>query len=124
MNIMGELALIFGVCLVGVGVEALLPVAFPASVVSLILLMLLLFTGVIKEGYIRTAAHFLTANMAFFFLPSFVGMIEHVELIRSYALPLILIVVLTTPVVYLAAGWTVRLLMIWEKKRKGGSPRA
>ena len=32
MNIMGELALIFGICLVGEGVAALLPVAFrPAS---------------------------------------------------------------------------------------------
>ena len=31
MNIMGELALIFGICLVGEGVAALLPVAFPAD---------------------------------------------------------------------------------------------
>ena len=46
MNIMGELALIFGICLVGEGVAALLPVAFPASVISMVLLMVLLLTGV------------------------------------------------------------------------------
>ena len=118
MHIMGELALIFGICLVGEGVAALLPVAFPASVISMILLMVLLLTGTVKDKHIRTVSHFLVANMAFFFLPSFVGMIEHVELLKSQALPLLLIVVLTTPVVYLVTAWTVRLLMLGLRRRK------
>ena len=100
MNIMGELALIFGICLVGEGVAALLPVAFPASVISMVLLMVLLLTGVVKDRHIQTASHFLVANMAFFFLPSFVGLLEHIELLKSQLVPLLLIIVLTTPVVY------------------------
>ena len=118
MNIMGELALIFGVCLVGEGVAALLPVAFPASVISMVLLMVLLLTGVVKDRHIQTASHFLVANMAFFFLPSFVGLLEHIELLKSQLVPLLLIVVLTTPVVYLVTGWTVRLLMLRYRNRK------
>lgn len=123
MNIMGELALIFGVCLAGEGVAALLPVAFPASVISMVLLMALLLAGVVKDRQIQTVSHFLVANMAFFFLPSFVGLLEHVELLKSRALPLVFIVVATTPVVYLATAWTVRLLM--PRKQKGeGKKRA
>ena len=118
MNIMGELALIFGICLVGEGVAALLPVAFPASVISMVLLMVLLLTGVVKDRHIQTASHFLVANMAFFFLPSFVGLLEHIELLKSQLVPLLLIVVLTTPVVYLVTGWTVRLLMLHYRNRK------
>lgn len=118
MNIMGELALIFGICLVGEGVAALLPVAFPASVISMVLLMVLLLTGVVKDRHIQTASHFLVANMAFFFLPSFVGLLEHIELLKSQLVPLLLIVVLTTPVVYLITGWTVRLLMLRHRNRK------
>lgn len=118
MNIMGELALIFGICLVGEGVAALLPVAFPASVISMVLLMVLLLTGVVKDRHIQTASHFLVANMAFFFLPSFVGLLEHIELLKSQLVPLLLIVVLTTPVVYLITGWTVRLLMLRYRNRK------
>ena len=118
MNIMGELALIFGVCLVGEGVAALLPVAFPASVISMVLLMVLLLTGVIKDRHIQTVSHFLVANMAFFFLPSFVGLLEHIELLKSQLVPLLLIIVLTTPVVYLITGWTVRLLMLRHRNRK------
>ena len=118
MNIMGELALIFGICLVGEGVAALLPVAFPASVISVVLLMVLLLTGVVKDRHIQTASHFLVANMAFFFLPSFVGLLEHIELLKSQLVPLLLIIVLTTPVVYLVTGWTVRLLMLRHRNRK------
>ena len=118
MNIMGEPALIFGICLVGEGVAALLPVAFPASVISMVLLMVLLLTGVVKDRHIQTASHFLVANMAFFFLPSFVGLLEHIELLKSQLVPLLLIVVLTTPVVYLITGWTVRLLMLRHRNRK------
>ena len=118
MNIMGELALIFGICLVGEGVAALLPVAFPASVISMVLLMVLLLTGVVKDRHIQTASHFLVANMAFFFLPSFVGLLEHIELLKSQLVPLLLIIVLTTPVVYLVTGWTVRLLMLRYRNRK------
>lgn len=118
MNIMGELALIFGICLAGEGVAALLPVAFPASVISMVLLMVLLLTGVVKDRHIQTASHFLVANMAFFFLPSFVGLLEHIELLKSQLVPLLLIIVLTTPVVYLVTGWTVRLLMLRYRNRK------
>ena len=118
MNIMGELALIFGVCLVGEGVAALLPVAFPASVISMVLLMVLLLTGVVKDRHIQRVSHFLVANMAFFFLPSFVGLLEHIELLKSQLVPLLLIIVLTTPVVYLITGWTVRLLMLRHRNRK------
>lgn len=118
MNIMGELALIFGICLVGEGVAALLPVTFPASVISMVLLMVLLLTGVVKDRHIQTASHFLVANMAFFFLPSFVGLLEHIELLKSQLVPLLLIIVLTTPVVYLITGWTVRLLMLRHRNRK------
>ena len=84
----------------------------------MVLLMVLLLTGVVKDRHIQTASHFLVANMAFFFLPSFVGLLEHIELLKSQLVPLLLIIVLTTPVVYLITGWTVRLLMLRHRNRK------
>ena len=41
MTIMSQLAVIFGVCLVSEGISSLLPFQFPASVISMILLLLL-----------------------------------------------------------------------------------
>ena len=115
---MGELALIFGISLAGEGVAALLPVSFPASVISMILLMVLLLTGAVKERQIQSVSHFLIANMAFFFIPSLVGTMEHGAMLKSQAVPILVIVGLTTPVVYLVTGWTVRLLMLRHRNRK------
>ena len=83
MNVMGELALIFGISLAGEGVAALLPVSFPASVISMILLMVLLLTGAVKERQIQSVSHFLIANMAFFFIPSLVGTMEHGAMLKK-----------------------------------------
>lgn len=119
MNIMGQLALIFGLSLVGEGVAALLPVSFPSSVISMVLLTALLLGGVIKDHHIKTVSNFLVANMAFFFIPSFVGTMEHVDLLKSQVLPLLVTVGLTTPVVYLITGWTVQLLLLRRRKKEG-----
>ena len=98
---------------------ALLPVAFPASVISMLLLMALLLTGVVKERRIQTVSRFLVTNMGLFFIPSLVGTMEYVEVLRAQALPFLAVTFLTTPVVYLAAAWTVQLLMRRSRKEAG-----
>ena len=120
MNIMGEIAVVFGVCLISEGISFLLPFPFPASVISLLLLLALLLSGVLKARHIQTVSNFLLANMAFFFIPSFVETMEHGALLLSQALPLLVIVGLTTPLIYLVTGWTVQLIML--RRRKGGKP--
>ncbi len=47
----------------GEGIATLLPIMIPASVISLILLLILLLSGVLKERQIRQSAVFLTENM-------------------------------------------------------------
>ena len=103
MNVMGELALIFGISLVGEGVAALLPMSFPASVISMVLLMVLLLTGVLKERHIKTVSNFLRQH-GLLLIPSFVGIVEHGAMLKSQAVPILVIVGLTTPVVYLVTG--------------------
>ena len=46
------------------------------------------------------------------------GTLEHAELLISQALPLLLIVGLTTPVVYLVTGWTVQLLLLAMRRKE------
>jgi len=117
MNIMGELALIFGICLVGEGISSVLPFIFPGSVIALLLMAALLFTGLLKPKHIERASGFFVANMAFFFLPSCVGMMERAQDIWPQLLPFLFITVITTPLVYGVTGWTVQWMM--RRKRKG-----
>ena len=65
----GELAVLFGLCLLCEGLTALLPFPLPGSVLSLLLLLVLLLTGVLKERHIGRVSAFFTGNMAFFFIP-------------------------------------------------------
>lgn len=121
MNIMAQAAIIFGLCLISEGIAALIPVAFPSSVIALLLLGLLLFSGVLKPEHIQNLSGFLVANMAFFFLPSCVGVMEHAPAILRQLLPFLLAAVVTTPLVYFATAWTVQLLV--RCLRKGGTRR-
>lgn len=120
MHIMAEIAVVFGLCLLSEGISALLPVTFPASVIALLLLALLLFARVLKPEHIRRLSGFLTANMAFFFLPSCVEVMEHAPAILRQLLPFLLACLLVTPVVYFVTAWTVQLLMR-RAGRKGDS---
>ena len=119
MTIMAEAAIIFGLCLLSEGIAALLPIPFPASVISMVLLALLLLFGWIKEKHIERFSTFLINNMAFFFLPTAVGILEHVDLLTGSIIPVLVVIVLTVPVVYFLTAWTVQFLMLHSKKKEG-----
>ena len=121
MNIMAQAAIIFGLCLLSEGLAALIPVAFPASVIALLLLGLLLFTKILKPEHIQRLSGFLTANMAFFFLPPTVSIMRHADAILGQLVPFLLISFLTTPLVYCAAAWTVQLLIRLSQRKGAGS---
>lgn len=121
MSIIAELALIFGICLAGEGIAALLPFAFPSSVIGLLLLMLLLFTGVIKTRYIQRVTEFFMANMAFVFVPACVSMMEQFDLIRPQLFAFLGICFLTTPLVYCVTAWTVQGIMALRARRRKGA---
>ncbi|MGI5962818.1 MAG: CidA/LrgA family protein [Lawsonibacter sp.] len=112
---MAELAIIFGICLFGEGIAALLPIPLPASVISLLLLLALLLSGVIKERHIGKVCPFLIGNMAFFFVAPCVGLIEHLPTLAACLIPFLLIAICTTPIVYAVTAWTVRLMMTWMR---------
>ena len=120
-TVMLELGLILLVCLAGEWIAALLPFAFPASVISMVLLAILLMTGVVKEKLLSTVSKFLVVNMGLFFVPALVGTLEYADVLSSALLPFLAVTFLTTPVVYLVTAWSVQLLMRAMGKKKGGA---
>lgn len=65
MKILLQVALVFGIYWVGQGIEAVLPFAFPASVISLLLLLVLLLTGMVRVDHIRESPTFCWGTWAF-----------------------------------------------------------
>ena len=67
MKYIYQLGIIFSVCWFSNIIEKLLPFTFPASVIGMILMFILLLTRILKPENIQDVSTYLLANMTFFF---------------------------------------------------------
>ena len=111
MKIITQIGVLFGVCLGGVGISAILPFPFPASVSAMLLLFALLLCRVVKPGQIDEIAGFLTKNMAILFLPAAVGIIESLDILRDSGIQILIICLVTTLLTFGVTATVVSLLM-------------
>ena len=118
MNLILEFCIVFLICMAGEWIAAFLPFTLPASVISLLLLLILLLSGVLKERQIRQSAAFLTENMGILFIPAAVGTLEYLDVLKAQAIPFLLITVVSTPIVYFITAWSVQLLMKLFNRKK------
>lgn len=110
MKILIQLGLLFGVCIVGDLISALLPFVFPGSVVSMLLMLLLLLSRWMKESAIEESADFLLKNMTFFFIPFGVGILRYAPLIGAIWWQLLVVNAVSLLVCFAASSWTVVLV--------------
>ena len=82
MKILWQLCFLFALSFVGEIASSLLPFPFPASVISLLVLLFLLCIRAVKPEQIRETSDFLLKNMAFFFLPAGVQVMEQFAVIQ------------------------------------------
>ena len=109
MKIIRQIGIIFTVCWLRILVEKILPFAFPASVIGMILLFICLLTGVLKIEHIQEKADFLLENMAFFFVPAGVSIINYFDVLESTWIQLVVICVISTVVTFAVTAWSVKL---------------
>lgn len=117
MSVLLQILVVLGVCLAAEGIAALLPIAFPASVIAMVLLFILLCTKWLKPKHIEDTTTFLLQNMALFFIPPSVGVLRHLDVLKANFLPILLICAVTTPLVLFTTAWTVQGIMRLMDKR-------
>ena len=118
MKIIKQIGIIFAICWISTVIEALLPFSFPASVIGMILLLLCLITGVLKIHHIQEKSDFLLSNMAFFFIPAGVGMINYLDILAQNLIPLIVISVISTFITFAATVYSMKLALKLLNRRK------
>ena len=118
MKILCQIAIIFSLCLAGEVISALLPFPFPSPIIAMLLLLLFLFTGLLKIDHIKEKSDFLLSNMAFFFIPAGVKVIEHFDLIKQVWWQFFLIAIASTVIVFLVTAVAVSLTLRLEERRK------
>ena len=109
MKIIRQIGIIFTVCWLSILVEKILPFAFPASVIGMILLFICLLTGVLKIEHIQEKADFLLENMACFFVPAGVSIINYFDVLENTWIQLVVICVISTVVTFAVTAWSVKL---------------
>ena len=119
MKILLQIGVVFGVYWGSQCIEAVLPFPFPASVISLLVLLGLLLLGVVKVDHIREKSDFLLGNLGFFFVPAGVGIINYANVIWENAAAFVTICVVSTVLTYGATAWAVHLTCRLMEKKGG-----
>ncbi len=116
MKILLQIAGIFILCVVSEGIAALLPFAFPGSALAMVLLFLGFLFRIVKPSQIQESGGFLLNNMAIFFVPAGVGLMECFGRIKGALLPIFAVCILSTILTFAATAYTVRFTVFLQKK--------
>lgn len=71
-------------------------IVIPGAIVGMILLFIALTTGLLKEDAIKDVSDFLLGNIAFFFVPACVGVLDVLDILKGSAIQLFIIAIIST----------------------------
>ncbi len=89
---------------------------FPASVLGLALLLILLAAGIVPRGWLADGARWLLSEMLLFFIPAVIGVIQYPNLVREHGLAILAVIVGSTFCVMAATALAVDLTWRLEEK--------
>lgn len=129
MKIIKQVGIIFTICWAALIAEALLPFELPGSVIGMILLFVLLAFGWLKVDHVREKSDFLLSNMAFFFIPAGVSIINYFDVLKSSVLQLLVVCLVSTVVTFAVTAYSMKLVLKLMARRKnrqdvGGGDRS
>lgn len=125
MKYLRQLAILFAFCVAGDALSALCAGKLPGNVLGMTLLFCVLAAGLLKLHQVEHAADFFLQNMAFFFLPACLGILDVFPQIRSALLPILAVIVLTTLITAAVTAGTVHLVLHLQARaanRKAAQP--
>lgn len=118
MKIIKQVGIFFTVCWLSQVISEVLPFDFPASVIGMIVLFICLITGGLKLEHIQEKSDFLLQNMAFFFIPAGVSVMNYFDILKSSIVPFIVICTLSTVITFAVTAYSVIFVMKLLKRRE------
>lgn len=116
MNYVKQFCIILAFSFTGELLNRLLPLPVPASIYGLVLLFLALEFKLLKVDHIREVSKFLLGIMTIFFVPSSVGFINALPLMKKYGLQFTFIGIVSTIIVFAVTGRVTQFLMRLSRK--------
>lgn len=113
-----EIAIIFGITMVGEILNSIVPLPVPAGVYGLFILLGLLCSGILKVSDVSATGDFLLDMMPIMFVPAAVSLIDKIEELKAVLIPLFVISVVSTLVVMTVTGKTTELVLRFRKREE------
>ena len=114
MKYIKQLLIILAFTLVGEVLAKVIPLPVPAAIYGFVLLFLALCTGALKKEQIDETAKLLIACLGLFFVAPAVNILAYWEIITPALVPICVIILSSTFVVFIVAGLVTQAL-----RRKG-----
>lgn len=121
MKIFKQLFIILAINLAGELISKYLHLPLPGSITGMILLLILLLTGVLKEREIRETADFMLQNMGFFFIPAGVSILVSYHALDGFYFETVIVVVLSTILVLAVTALATQLFINLSEKKNGNN---
>lgn len=103
--------------IVSLAIAAIIPSVFlPGSIIGMILLLIALITKVVKIDDVDAVGTFLTNNMAFFFIPAAVSVMEYFDFLQSIVIQILLICLISVIITFFIVGYVVKLTIYLQTK--------
>lgn len=119
MKYLKQLLIILAFSLAGQFLQTVIPLPIPAAIYGLVLLFLSLQTGLLKPEKIQETADFLISIMPVLFVAPAVNILAYFDIIAPKLVPITVIVVVSTFVVFAVAGYVTQLLRRKEGREDG-----
>ena len=118
MKYMKEIAIIFGITMIGELLNQWIPFPVPAGVYGLFILLGLLCSGAVKLQDVQATGNLLLDLMPLMFIPSAVGLIEKFDELKAILVPFFVITVVSTLVVMTVTGKSAEWIIRRQKKEE------
>lgn len=119
MNYVKQFCIILAFSFAGEILNRLIPLPVPASIYGLVLMFLALEFKIIKVEHIKEVSNFLLGIMSIFFVPSSVGIINALPLMKKYGIQFAIIGIASTVIVFGITGQVTQLLMKIRDRKNG-----
>ena len=118
MKYIKQFGIILAISFLGEILKSVIPLPVPASIYGLVLMLVALQTGILALDKVKDTAKFLIEIMPIMFIPAAVELMDTWGVLRSIFVPVIVITLVSTIVVMVAAGRTTQSMIRWEKNKK------
>ncbi len=111
MKIFGQLAIILSINFAGELLSQSLSLPLPGSIVGMLILLILLLTGVVKEAHIAETANYFLDNMPFFFIPAGVSVMVAYQFIEGQVAAVMGTIIISTLLVMVLTALVAQLII-------------